>query len=215
MIDFDNITATNTLLRAVIKTEPVEENRKILYEHELENLGLPTIAASPYIRALQDRIGHDLLEQSADVAQQRCMVLEWMDSDLWRSRFYKMQPASDLPRTVAKSVLEALMVFSDLRGIHTDINPNNVLLSGFETTTASVKVGDLGNLLGEGIDSVRLQGHAIRAPEVWKGHGCWPASDVWSLGVTVRMSLQHFSVFTVEKIIDGSLACYQAHLWSV
>jgi len=190
IIDFDNITATDMHLRAVIKAEPAEENRKILYERELENLGLPTIASSPYIRALQDCIGHDSLEQSAGAGQQRCMVLEWMDSDLWRSRFNKMQPGSDLPRTVAKSVLEALLVFSDLRGVHTDINPNNVFLSGLETTTPSVKVGDLGNLLGEGIDSVRLQGHAIRAPEVWKGYGCWSASDVWSLGVTVRMSFK-------------------------
>ena len=83
------------------------------------------------------------------------------------------------------------MIFSDIGGIHTDINPNNVLLSGLETPTPVVKVGDLGNLLIEGVDSVRLQGHAIRAPEVWKGHGCWPASDVWSLGVTVTLSFRY------------------------
>ena len=113
------------------------------------------------------------------------MVLEWMDTDLWKSRFMEIQPGSDLPRRVAKSILEALKTFSDIGGTHTDLNPNNVLLSRLDTPTPLVKVADLGNLVPEGYDSIRLQGHAIRAPEVWKGHGCWAASDIWSLGVTV------------------------------
>jgi len=199
----------------VIKTEPVEQNRKFLYEREFQNLRLPTIALSPYIRALEDCVGHDTLKQHAGALQQRCMVLEWMDTDLWRSRFVEIQPGSDLPRNVAKSVLEALTIFSDIGAIHTDINPNNVLLSGLETPTPLVKVGDLDNLLNEGIDSVRLQGHAIRAPEVWKGHGCWPASDVWSLGVTVTLSFRSSLFSIADMSVDGSLARYHANLWGV
>jgi hypothetical protein len=30
-----------------------------------------------------------------------------------------------------------------------------------------------------------------RAPEVWKGLGAWPSSDVWSVGVTVCPSFPH------------------------
>lgn len=119
------------------------------------------------------------------------MVLEWMDTDLWNARMHSRCHDPKLQRLVAKSVLEALVVFADIQGTHTDINPNNVLLSGLDTSTPVVKVGDLGNLCGEGIDWVRLQGLAIRAPEVWSGLGCWPASDVWSLGVTVYFTLRN------------------------
>lgn len=68
-----------------------------------------------------------------------------------------------------------------------------------------VKVGDLGNseyfaspdLLGwcssvvvllEGYNKIRVQSLPARAPEVWRGLGCWHSSDVWSLGVTVSQS---------------------------
>ena len=143
------------------------------------------------------------------------MVLEWMDTDLWRSRSIEIPPGSDLPKNVAKSILEALTIFSDIGGTHTDINPNNVLLSRLESPTPLVKVGDLGNLVTEGYNSARLQGHAIRAPEVWKGYGCWAASDVWSLGVTVTLSFRSSFISLAEILVDASLARYHANLWSV
>ena len=40
----------------------------------------------------------------------------------------------------------------------------------------------------EGYAKVRIQSLETRAPEVWRGLGCWPSSDVWSLGVTVSNS---------------------------
>lgn len=119
---------------------------------------------------------------------QRALVLEWMDTDLWNARMHPRSQDPNFQRLVARSILEALVVFADIKGTHTDITPNNVLISGIDTPTPVVKVGDLGNLCGEGIDWVRLQGLAIRAPEVWSGLGCWPASDVWSLGVTVYLT---------------------------
>lgn len=140
----------------------------------------PIIVASPNIRSLLDCVNHD-----GEHAEQRCLVLEWMDTDLWKVRMNARSHDPELQKNVARSILEALVVFADIQGTHTDINPNNVLISDIETSKPVVKVGDLGNLCGEGIDSVRLQGLAIRAPEVWRGLGVWPASDVWSLGVTV------------------------------
>jgi hypothetical protein len=60
------------------------------------------------------------------------------------------------------------------------------------------KVGDLGNsvvvtqykpfdvlinvVLREGYDKIRVQSLPTRAPEVWRGLGCWHSSDLWSLG---------------------------------
>lgn len=40
-------------------------------------------------------------------------------------------------------------------------------------------------VLQEGYDNIRVQSLPTRAPEVWRGLGCWHSSDVWSLGVTV------------------------------
>lgn len=37
-----------------------------------------------------------------------------------------------------------------------------------------------------GVKDPNAQTLETRAPEVWRGFGVWPVSDVWSLGVTVR-----------------------------
>ena len=93
-----------------------------------------------------------------------------------------------------------LLLLTKMPTNHLDINPNNVLLSDVEAASPSVVVGDLGNggclmsqtmarlillVVMEGYDEVRAQSLPCRAPEVWRGLGCFHASDVWSLGVTV------------------------------
>lgn len=46
---------------------------------------------------------------------------------------------------MARSILEALAVFEDENGVHTDVNPNNVFLSVVTGPSPVVKLGDLGN----------------------------------------------------------------------
>ena len=41
------------------------------------------------------------------------------------------------------------------------------------------------SVMREGFNKYRIQPIGCRAPEVWRGLGCWPSSDIWSLGVTV------------------------------
>jgi len=48
-------------------------------------------------------------------------------------------------KIVAKSVLEALATFHDLNGVHTEVNPNNIFVSGIHDPYPIVKLGDLGN----------------------------------------------------------------------
>ena len=43
-------------------------------------------------------------------------------------------------------------------------------------------------VLLEGFDSIHVQSLECRAPEVWRGLGCWHASNVWSVGITVSRS---------------------------
>ena len=42
-------------------------------------------------------------------------------------------------------MLEALAVFDGEEGVHTDVSPNNVFLSGVSGPSPVVKLGDLGN----------------------------------------------------------------------
>src|SRR4051812_46299691 len=109
-----------TTHRVIIKTAPPGEV-KDCYEREVENYEIDSIASSPYIRKLVDLIGHD--KDGNDIksrSQPQCMVLEWMDSDLWQLRpSDRYRSGSKLPMIIAKSVLEALVVIDDLGGIHT------------------------------------------------------------------------------------------------
>ena len=78
--------------------------------------------------------------------------------------------------------------------IELDINPNNILLSDIDCASPVVKLEDLGNRMRHGETlftnlsndpsvAGRFQ-QICRAPEVWRGLGCWPSSDIWSLGFT-------------------------------
>ncbi|EEP77857.1 predicted protein [Uncinocarpus reesii 1704] len=120
------------------------------------------------------------------------MVMEWMESDLWTLRL-RQNLCPSFPKIVAKSILKAVKVFEDMDGqgpaVHTDVNPNNILVSNVETESPIVKLADLGGMITSStFDAFRLQGLSIRAPEIWKGVKPTTACDVWSVGV----SLAHF-----------------------
>jgi serine/threonine protein kinase len=72
------------------------------------------------------------------------MVFEWMDTDLWQLPSKPFRSGSPLPRLVARAVLEALIVFDSEDGAHADVNPNNIFVSGVDSASPIVKLGDLG-----------------------------------------------------------------------
>ena len=92
-----------------------------------------------------DLTGHDELSSCQGDQQPQCMVFEWMDTDLWQLSSNPFRSGSELPRIVARSILEALAVFDDEEGVYTGVNPNNVFLSGVNGPSPVVKLGDLGN----------------------------------------------------------------------
>jgi serine/threonine protein kinase len=119
-----------------------------------------------------------------------------------------------------------LFVCDILMAKRLDINPNNVFLSSIDTPSPVVKVGDLGNsehsplrtprtmlilaVLQEGYDKIRVQSLPTRAPEVWRGLGCWHSSDVWSLGVTVSRIA---SVTILADCEVGTLVVSICYFW--
>ncbi|KAI1948000.1 hypothetical protein LOZ12_002099 [Ophidiomyces ophidiicola] len=168
-------------------------------ERELRVHQLPSIQSCKYIRQ-----AIDIIEKSekddwtpSESSVNKRIVLEWMDTDLWQIRPFGNPFANQqLPAIVSKSILEALVVFKQERGVHTDVNPNNIFISNLGAPIPTVKLGDLDNAFSEGV-AKNFQGaqtHETRAPEVWQGFGVWHSSDIWSLGVTIA----HWLVWHIE-----------------
>ncbi|KAJ9296735.1 hypothetical protein DTO271G3_4934 [Paecilomyces variotii] len=166
----------------VVKTELGPE--KICLNREQNNYRIPAIRSCKYIRQLRDVIGSDskeLREEKADsdsVINPLCLVFEWMDHDLRTVPSFEFRSNSDLPKIISKAVLSALALLSEFNAVHT------VLLQGY--------------------DKIRLQSLPTRAPEVWRGLGCFHSSDVWSFGVTLAHWLAQRPIFGAkDKIVEN------------
>jgi len=126
------------------------------YNRERRTYNVPSISKSPYIRALLDDISPNIDRKKVEAdggednspvvsgEQLQSMVFEWMDTDLWQLPSKPFRPSSVMPRIVARSVLEALVVLASEDGVHADVNPNNIFVSNAESNTPIVKLGDLG-----------------------------------------------------------------------
>ncbi|PVH69467.1 kinase-like protein [Cadophora sp. DSE1049] len=181
IVPFGNKDASQSLRLAAIK-HFAEETSKSQYKRELHNYSFQSIAKSPFIRSMVDTIGHDENAATGKSQQPQCM----------------------LPRIVARSLLEALVVIDSEYGVHTDVNPNNVFVSDVHSSSPIVKLGDLGNLMSAGpMLKVRFQGVVIRAPEVWIDLPITPKADIWSVGVTLAHWLAGRTIFgPADKIVE-------------
>ncbi|QKX62665.1 uncharacterized protein TRUGW13939_09826 [Talaromyces rugulosus] len=125
--------------------------KDLALEWELRAHQLPAIKPSPYIRqtldVIEKREDEDWGPSPPSITKR--IVLEWMDTDLWLARpFDKSFSNPRLPQIVARSILEALVVFQEMQGVHTDVNPNNIFisdLSDLDVFLPTVKLGDLDN----------------------------------------------------------------------
>lgn len=92
------------------------------FERELRVHQLPVIRACKYIRQAVDFIEADEGDgwSPSEPSVKKRMVFEWMDTDLWHIR-PEGKPFDNpkLPAIVTKSILEALVVFQRLKGVHT------------------------------------------------------------------------------------------------
>ncbi|CAA9956983.1 CMGC/DYRK protein kinase [Pyrenophora teres f. maculata] len=184
---------------AVVKTANTDPEKMCL-KREHRNYKIPAIASSPHIRAMCDTI-HSKEEHDQD-EEPSCLVFEWMHQDLNSVPPPEFRSNPKLPKVVSKAVLSALDVFKKLDAIHTDISPNNIYLSNTDGVSPVAKLGDLGNLIRDGSVTERIQCLPCRAPEVWQGHACRHASDVWSIGVTLTTKSSPQLLFgEADKII--------------
>ncbi|KAI0403889.1 kinase-like domain-containing protein [Xylaria palmicola] len=199
-----------TWARNVVKTSSSELERALLHR-EFANYQIPDIRQSLYIRRLHEAVGPFFYrsfradEPPEQIDHEHYLVFEWMDTDLWHTPSQPFRgDGSQFPKLVSRSILEALDIFRKLGKTHTDINPDNILISGLEDDIPKVKVADLGMLVPEGPRKRRLQSLPCRAPEVWRGQGVFYSSDIWSVGVTLAHWLNQATIFGAsDKIIEG------------
>ncbi|KAF3480041.1 uncharacterized protein GIQ15_05388 [Arthroderma uncinatum] len=156
-----------------------------LYQRELDFYKLNCIRSSPYIQPIREIIDNE---------EDRCMVFDSMGCHLPAAREQMYERGPVFIAALAKSLLEAVKVFSDMDGkgphVHTDIQPYNITVSDANAWNLSIKLGNLSRMIASGsIAPFPVQRRSIRAPEIWKGGLVTPACDVWSVGVCLAQAL--------------------------
>ncbi|KMP09933.1 hypothetical protein CISG_02549 [Coccidioides immitis RMSCC 3703] len=191
---------------AVIKTA-YERYKLADLKREYRVYSIESIRKSKHIRALLDTI--DDFDSTPNLADptpgaKPWMAFEWMDHSLvdFDPKYFKQHPR--ILQVASKSVLKALATYKELNLIHTDLKHENILISNIDSEEPTVKLADLGAssycpfAIPDGFNDERIQPIACRAPEVWRGKGCFHASDVWSLGVTLTDCLSPASIFGIH-----------------
>ena len=94
----------------------------VALKREYNNYKTPDIGSSPYIRTLYDAVGSfegEVLQDSTAAEGPRCLVFEWMDTDLRSVSSHQYRDGSSLPKMISQSVLSALDIFKRHNTIHT------------------------------------------------------------------------------------------------
>ncbi|KAF2787819.1 hypothetical protein K505DRAFT_367024 [Melanomma pulvis-pyrius CBS 109.77] len=166
---------------AVIKTTSEEELQRTL-KREYDCYMNPAIHSSWNFRTMYDTIK---MQGSSAYESPDYLAFEWFDCTLKdvSSESHKRNPV--LHKSISKAVLGALADLKSQRLVHTDIQSDNILISGLNTPCPVVKLGGLGLTKPEGFSEFPVQPYAVRAPEVWSGLGCFHRSDMWAFAATL------------------------------
>lgn len=115
------------------------------------------------------------------------VVMEYVDGESLEARMRRAGPLStDDARALIAQIADALAA-AHARGIvHRDVKPANIMID----TAGTAKLADFGIARGDGDSVLTMTGQTVgtiayMAPEVARGEAASPASDIWSLGVTL------------------------------
>ncbi|KAK5131913.1 hypothetical protein LTR08_000501 [Meristemomyces frigidus] len=121
------------------------------------------------------------------------LVLEITDTTLWQART-KRPFSKDEVYSVARSILQGLKEVHDHGLVYVDLKMQNVMLSGFDTSSSGdgktlvTKLGDLGIVMEPA--NGKAQPVAYRAPEVFFKGELTQAADIWSFGLVYSHLLE-------------------------
>lgn len=110
-------------VRAVVKTFTTEVDQSLL-AREYRNYQIPSIASSPYVRRMYEAIGFSNGQgenSSSNSVHSPCLILEWLDTDLWHVSSKAFRNNAELPKLICRSVLSALATFGKHGKAHTGL----------------------------------------------------------------------------------------------
>jgi hypothetical protein len=114
-------TFTYSNYSAVVKTAE-SDLESVALNREYHRYKTFDIASSPFIRTLYDSVGSfegSVGKGDAAMEDPRCLVFEWMETDLRSVPSQRFRCGSNLPKIVSKSVLSALDLFRRFKLTHT------------------------------------------------------------------------------------------------
>ncbi|XP_028434725.1 homeodomain-interacting protein kinase 2 isoform X1 [Perca flavescens] len=132
---------------------------------------------------------------------QTCLAFEMLDRNLhqlFRERRYKPLSLSEI-RPMAQQLLTAFDALKGIGVVHSDLKPDNVMLTNHQGEPFRVKLIDFGVSFPT---SKEHRGHTIqplgyRAPEVFLGLPVSESIDMWSLGCVL------FWLYVAEHLFPG------------
>ena len=101
------------------------ERMTLVHEYEIYE-GPGPVKINPFIRRLRDVVGQwEMVEERGCAGFDKtskhppCLVFEWMEHVLGNVRSEPYRKKSVLPKTIARSVLEALDILASANAMHT------------------------------------------------------------------------------------------------
>ena len=142
------------------------------------------------------------MKSSFEYRNHVCIVLEELSLDLYEILKHRKYRGLPLPliQNVLKEMLSALVVLERARIVHSDIKPENILLS--DIFSQSVKLIDFGSArFLESPPHFYVQSRYYRAPEVVLAIPHDTKIDMWSLGCVAAELFLGFPLFPGQNEI--------------
>ncbi|WP_157435672.1 WD40 repeat domain-containing serine/threonine protein kinase [Actinospica robiniae] len=147
---------------------------------------------------------HDVIDWDGSPA----IVMEYVAGRSLATRLHESGPLS-----VAEAVRLALALLDALRHahaagvVHRDLKPDNILLSGTRTVITDFGIArPLGPATALTTPGAMIGTPAFMSPEQIEGGKATPASDLWSLGVTLYTAVEGTLPFDGESISELCIA---------
>uniref|UniRef100_A0A8C6WE02 Protein kinase domain-containing protein n=1 Tax=Neogobius melanostomus TaxID=47308 RepID=A0A8C6WE02_9GOBI len=140
-----------------------------------------------------------------------CLVFEMLDISLWDLVIdQKRVLVTREIRPIAQQLLVAFDALKDISVIHSDLKPDNVMLTNRRLDPYRVKLIDFGlaRPIAEVEQGMIMQPDAYRAPEVTLGCVCDVPIDMYGLGCTLAFLLLEQNLFprseyqSVKMMVD-------------
>nr|POF26323.1 mitogen-activated protein kinase hog1 [Quercus suber] len=155
---------------------------------------------SQWIRQQVDRI-----PASPDSTTPPILVLEILEGTLWAARS-KRPFAKGEVKAVARSILHGLCEVHANGLVYADLKMQNIMLSGFDSSTPGdgsslvTKLGDLGIVMSPSMGKV--QPVAYRAPEIHLKYRITEAADIWGFALVYCHLLEAQTRFSRTGLYD-------------